>query len=208
MLFLRRLHKNILRDAQRHLDQGGYLTHISNQLVSVGCYPNDQFTIYTPPKSYMRAIFFPINLDQNAPIGRFYIGSEPGYGTGKTAVEKDKTKRTLEKNQATFRGYLKMSDIRGFELSDPEVFFHSSQVPKDLPKLELSERERQILFCFTLKNNYLRKEALSSLSVHHQEIERLISSGLLKGYRSGAELTPIAEVNRSTSLEAISKDLW
>lgn len=169
------------------------------------------YSWYLPPKPASSAFTISINLQSKEAI--FSSGDYEGQYASRP-VDRDKTKRVMEKGQCIVKGYLSGDPIRrGINvLSDVEIIFHPSQNPRHIPELTLEERERRILFCFgSLKDGITRKEALHRLNVSQSEIDSLVTKGLLKKINNGHAMTIIGEANRlrrPMSGEKIIVDQW
>jgi hypothetical protein len=212
MLPFKRLHQNIQRAVETTLIAGGYVD-IFNEYTPVAIRGDKNYCWYMKPQYNMRAFAILVDLkaDPNKTTFKpiFHVG-ETGGQYAETAVDRDKNKRALEKDYAVIRGYLTVPPgSHRWQVIDPEVAFHPSQTPKDLPKVELSARDRQILFVFgTMKNNGLRKEALSRLDARRPEIDLLISKGVLKMTGAGPAMTLVGEVNRLPLNGPLVPDQW
>lgn len=157
------------------------------------------WTYYQIPKPTCTSFCLEINLQAKTAV--FNIGELEGAYNDRP-VDADKTKRTLEKDKVIVKGYLVSrvgrQDVR-YELPQEniEITFHPSQMVKVYPQVELSERDRQILFCYgSLRDGYLRRDALCRLDVGKPELESLVLRGLLKKSGHSHELTALSEANR------------
>ena len=212
MLPFKKLHPNIQRAVEMTLVAGGYID-ILNEYVPVAIRGDKNYAWYMKPMQNARAfaIFVDLKLDISKVnfIPPHHIGEVNGQ-YAESLVDRDKAKRTLEKDNAIIRGYLtRLLGANRWQAIELEASFHPSQTPKDLPRVELSMRDRQILFVFgTMKNNGFRKEALSRLDVRRPEIDLLISKGVLKMTGSGPAMTIIGEVNRLPLGGPLVPDQW
>lgn len=207
MLPFNRLHPFIKRAVDKTLINGGYLDGpLDHYIVTVRGDKNWMY--FMEPRRASSSFLFEIDLKTEQDRAKVTIGDVGGQYAEKP-TDRDKTKRTLDRNKVIFRGYLDASLGGRNVLSDPEVIFHPSQAPKPLPKVEMNERERRIMYCFGyLKNNGFRREALSRLDVQDKEILTLIAKGCLKMTGAGPIMTVIGEVNKLRPHGRAPEDQW
>lgn len=150
---------------------------------------------YQTPKAICTSFCLEIDLQTKA--SKFTIGEFEGAYNDRP-VDIDKSKRVLDKDKVIVKGYLLSRNGRN-ELSQDniEITFHPSQMVKVYPQMELNERDRKILFCFgSLRDGYLRRDALFRLNIEKMELESLVIRGFLKKSGHSHELTPLSEANR------------
>lgn len=150
---------------------------------------------YQVPKPTCTSFCLEINLANKA-VG-FHIGEYEGAYNERN-VDSDRTKRPLEKDKVIIKGYLLQRNHRNELLQENiRITFHPSQMVKIHAQVELSSRDRQILFCYGfLRDGYARREALSRLNVEKIELESLTLRGLIKKTSNGHLLTALGEANR------------
>jgi hypothetical protein len=159
-----------------------------------------EWSYFYPPKPKAQAFTIMCRLAEKTAIKS--IGNVNGQ-FGEHSVDFDTTKAVLSKDMVIVKGYFEQArysagstDMRN-KIYDIEATFHQSQFPKVPQEIALSERERQILFCYgVLHDGPMRKEALCRLNVSKVELEDLKSKGLLKKIRNGFAMTLTGEVNR------------
>lgn len=110
-----------------------------------------------------------------------------------TKIDRDKIKKTLNKNNLVVKGYLNHSNYTASMV----VLYHPTQLPKPIPEVTVSERERRLLYAFGfLKEGIERKEALIRLSATQEEIDSLIVRGILKNSKGSPTITNVGELIR------------
>lgn len=212
MLLFKKLHQNIQTAVQLTLVSGGYVDTFS-EYVPISIRGDKNYCWYMRSVNAAKAFAIFVDLKVNTakdnlnPI--FHIGELSGLYP-ESVVDRDKSKRVLEKDNVIFRGYLTVPpDANRWQMIELEALFHPSQTPKSFPRVEMSTRDRQILFVFgTMKNNGFRKEALSRLEVRRSEIDLLITKGVLKMTGTGPAITPTGEVNRLPLNGPLVPDQW
>ncbi len=161
------------------------------------------WTYYQTPKPSCTSFCLEINLQSK--LTSFHIGEFEGAYAERN-VDVDRAKRLIEKDKVIIKGYLVRQGGRGaLNAGSPnelpqeniEVTFHPSQMMKVYPHVELSERDRQILFCYgALRDGYLRRDAMFRLNIEKPELESLVVRGLLKKSGHSHQLTALSEANR------------
>lgn len=187
-----------LRDAiHNNLLKGGYVVELP---YSLKIRSDKQWAYFTPPKPSSAAFMLKVNLS-NKQVN-LYVGDYQAHFADRE-VDRDKTKRNLDKDTALVKGWFLQKDagpvIGVVQVLHPEteVIFHPAQMLKPLPEVKMDDRERRILFCYgSLKEGGLRRQALNRLSVTKPEIEALVARGLLKKAGSGYIITMLSEANR------------
>jgi|GEM_PF-4318677 len=204
MLAFKHLHPSIKKIVEKTFIDDGYLNG-SLDYYTIAIHSSKSYTRFMEPRKRMQSFLFEIDLSLEKTKSQFFLGST-FPSSSDTSTDYDRDKRVIKRGMVLFRGYLASSPDGHFVMSDPEAVFHPSQLPKDLPIVDLSSRERKIMYCFgVLKNNGLRKEALSRLSVDQNEINALINKGCLKMTSKGPIMTSIGEVNK---LSQLIEDQW
>jgi len=159
------------------------------------------WTYFNPMKLGCSAFLVRVNLVTKQ--ADLYLGDFEGRSYHPREVDRDKTKRNMEKGVVLVKGYLMQRDA-GPALGmvnvlhpDTEVILHPAQMLKPLPEVKMDDRERKILFCYgSLKEGGLRRQALNNLGVTKPEIEALVARGLLKKAGGGYIITMLSEANR------------
>lgn len=203
---IRHLPNTIREVLHRELISNGYVTELPHAISIRG---DKTFMYFCPMKPVSTAFVINVNL-QNKQCDMQIGGYEASYASA--APDRDKSKRNLEKGNCIVKGYLTQNTRGMNSLTDMEIIFHPSQCPRPIPEVKLSDRERQILFCFgMLKDGNTRREAILRLEITKPEIEAMIEKRLLKKAGNGHIMTVIAEANRLPKPEKGEKiivDRW
>lgn len=194
MLPFKRLHPLIQKAAERYLVTDGWIQDpLEHHIITV--HGEKNFMYFMEPRIRSRGFILEISLKSEDEKPKFTIG-EVGGAYQESPIDRDKTKRPLERDRVILRGYTDASTGRNIAFG-LEVLYHPSQTPKTPPKVEMNERQRRIMYCFgAIKNHSFRREALSRLDVAQHEIDVLITMSCLKMTGSGPIMTMVGEVNR------------
>ena len=171
----------------------GYATSLSHDVLVKG---DTSYMYYMEPKSYSTGFVLIVNLAaKNGAASQLHLGDFEARRR-LNSVDSNRTKIPLEKGTVVVKGYIN-GQTGASILTNVEVIFHPSQMPKSFTQVKLNDRERKILFCFSLKEGVARKEALFRLDVSKPEIEDLHVKGLLKKFDNGRyAISPMGDFNR------------
>lgn len=200
----KRLPNHIQRVVMTTLVHAGYVTRLPEMVSVKG---DKTWMYYIKPKNFCTSFLLELDIKDTAAAAKLNMGQYQGQ-YAEQLVDRDKTKRPLEKNKLILKGVLDGTTGTNV-ISEMEFTFHHSQMPKTYSEVPMNERERRIMYCFgVLKAGYERREALSRLSVSDSEISDLITKGLLKMTNSGPAMTLVGEVNRLPFTAKLIPDQW
>jgi hypothetical protein len=203
-MFFKQLHANIQHALTQSLVGAGYIRGVLDHYdFNIG--GDKTYMLFMPIRTVSSAFAIEVDLNDINNF-RFHIGELEAYGS-RNPVDRDKSIRPLDINKVIVKGYVKQGDLgRNSTLVELSVIYNIAKLPKQYPRIELTHRERSILYCFgVLKNNGFRREALSRLAVVQPEIDSLIAKGVLKMTGAGPIMTKLGIDNRSATVKV---DLW
>jgi len=96
-------------------------------------------------------------------------------------VNTDKNERPIEKGNAVTKCYVDRNNIRIFG----EVFFREEEMLPRIKQIELSDRDRELMFALARLNGSEQAIALARMSASRDEIESLLERKAINHARSG-----------------------
>ncbi len=154
----------------------------------------DKIEIYTPVEKNTIALVFTFNTKTKE--NKVTIGSWSG-SERYTDVDTD-NKKVIILDKDVF--VVKMIVASNYKIKSCNVYTNIFNMPKNIVLLDLSNREREILFLFVrLKNKWELNTALDKLGVSPLEIKDLIQRGVLKNSKKTPAPTISALVAKSDS---------
>lgn len=167
----------------------GYVTELPHSIAIRG---DKSYAHFSTPRPQCTAFAMDVNLKTKAVV--FSMGEYEGKYASRP-LDRERV-LSMERDHVIIKGYLTSASGTNV-LIDVEAIFHPAQALKVIPEVKLDERERKILFCFgSLKDGFVRREALSRLDVSKPEIEALVVKGVLRKINGGHAITVIGEANR------------
>jgi hypothetical protein len=167
-------------------------------------FPTTSYTYYMRGSNYKRGVVIKINDKvRQCSWGTWhgdYHDQEGNKAIG--VVNTDKTIHVLDKNTAIIKCYV---DYNNHYVTG-EILLHEHNMPAQIPLVDLSLRERQILFILNIKNKSEMEMALCRLAISQQEIADLYSKQILKSSSKGRHLITI--IGEAARLEIPRNDLW
>lgn len=196
----------VVRDAlTKRIINDGYVSELPH---SVMIRSDKTFCHYLPHRLLSTAFTLDINVRTKESV--FSIGEYEGrYASRPFDRERPVP---MEKDHVVIKGYIS-TVVNTNRMVDVEAIFHPSQMPKSFPEIQLNERERRILFCFgSLKEGFMRREALLRLDVSKPEIEALVTKGVLRKIGGGHAITLLGEASKlprpHPNGEKVAVDQW
>ncbi len=197
-----KLNKKILKPLVHELKHNGY--HVPK---TVKLFPATSYCYYVKGSPGRIGFVFEINFkaDKNVPV-KINYGSWNGDYRAKIVtglVNSDKTEHEITSIQAICKGYLDEKNYPSIE-----IYMLPGNMPKEIPEIKLSNRERRIMYIIgNLSSKSEREMALSRCSVSAKEIAGLVKKdALIFNNKGQLNLTLSGEAAR---LDSITNDeLW
>lgn len=120
---------------------------------------------------------------------------------GNGIVNVDKSIKAINPGTVIIKGYVDRKDV-GISAT---AYFHPKNVPPSIPEIELSDRERMLMFIFDKLSGTEQAVAMSRISVGYDEISSLLNKQAIRHSRGGYEITLIG---MSAASENPGVDRW
>lgn len=197
-----RVHKNIINALSNEFKQHNKSYRLP---VVVDLVPSDKFSHYM--KGFVNKIGLVLEINLK-PAGSSFYKSNWGSWNGDYeralagVVNSDKSEKTITSGLAVGKWYIDYHQ----HFTVGEVLMHPDDMPTPIPPVELSKRERSLMFVFgSLKDRVEREMALSRLGAMPVELNDLIKKKAIKQSDKGLVITLAGAAAR---LDVPQDELW